>query len=378
MFSVNFKKYHFMKFRSILFIALSVILLASCQEQKGITINGNIENANNLKAYFDVKSLDNAVQSLANTDISGGKFSFNFPESLEPGIYRTRIGAKSIDLILNGTEKVIDISADLNGIQKFEYTVEGSPFSTTYQNNIKSLINKTSDLPTLFSEAVNNQDPLVGLATVLGSSQLNPAMYETYAKLSTKMQSEYPNSKLSSGFANLAQRMKKSYDMEQSKYRVKVGQQAPDIVMEDVNGKVRKLSDLKGQVVLLDFWASWCGPCRRANPKVVDTYHKYKDKGFTVFNVSLDGLDERTKSRYPKDQLPQQLKKQKQRWLDAIKKDNLVWDNHVSDLKKWDSAGAALYGVRSIPTTFLIDKDGNIAALNPNKNTLESAVSKLL
>ncbi|MBT8228830.1 MAG: TlpA family protein disulfide reductase, partial [Bacteroidia bacterium] len=158
---------------------------------------------------------------------------------------------------------------------------------------------------------------------------------------------------------------------------VQLGQPAPDIVLPDVDGKTRKLSDLKGSIVLLDFWASWCGPCRRANPHVVETYHKYKEQGFTVFSVSLDGLDARTKSRFPEAQLDEQMKKQKQRWLDAIAKDKLEWDWHVSDLKKWDSSGAATYGVRSIPTTFLIDRDGNIAALNP-RNNLEEEIKKII
>ena len=125
-------------------------------------------------------------------------------------------------------------------------------------------------------------------------------------------------------------------------FRTSEGSIAPELEFSDPDGKVRKLSDLRGKVVLIDFWASWCGPCRRENPHVRAMYEKYHDRGFEIFSVSLDN--------------------NKDRWKDAIAKDGLVWPNHVSDLKGWSSAAAKLYGVSSIPSTFLVDKDGRIIA----------------
>lgn len=125
-------------------------------------------------------------------------------------------------------------------------------------------------------------------------------------------------------------------------FRTSEGSIAPELEFQDPTGKVRKLSDLRGKVVLIDFWASWCGPCRKENPHVVSLYAKYRDRGFEVFSVSLD--------------------KNKASWTDAIAKDHLTWPNHVSDLKGWGSAAAKLYGVNSIPSTFLVDKDGRIIA----------------
>lgn len=135
------------------------------------------------------------------------------------------------------------------------------------------------------------------------------------------------------------------------------GNEAKEISLPNPDGEVMKLSDYRGKVVLLDFWASWCGPCRRENPNVVRLYEKYKDKGFEVFSVSLD----RTKDA----------------WVQAIEKDQLAWDGHVSDLKFWQSEAAKDYGVSSIPTTVLIDRDGKIIQANLRGPALEQALQEL-
>ena len=137
-----------------------------------------------------------------------------------------------------------------------------------------------------------------------------------------------------------------------------VGDEAPEIVLKDTAGRDVPLSSLRGKVVLLDFWASWCGPCRQENPNVVRTYGQYKDKGFTVYSVSLD--------------------RDRTAWINAIKKDQLAWPSHVSDLKFWQSAGAQLYRVNSIPATFLLDKSGKIVAKNLRGSKLEQELQKLL
>ena len=137
-----------------------------------------------------------------------------------------------------------------------------------------------------------------------------------------------------------------------------IGAMAPDLAFPDPEGKIRKLSDLRGKVVLLDFWASWCGPCRRESPNVRNVYAKYHDQGFEVFSVSLD--------------------RDANNWKKAIADDKLVWPNHVSDLKYWSSEAAAIYGVRSIPSMFLIDREGRIVAKDLRGAALENAVRELI
>ena len=137
-----------------------------------------------------------------------------------------------------------------------------------------------------------------------------------------------------------------------------VGEMAPEIELPNRDGKAEKLSSLRGKVVLIDFWASWCGPCRHENPTVVKAWNRFSSKGFTVFSVSLD--------------------QSKEKWLAAILKDGLLWENHVSDLKGWQSAGAAAYKVNSIPATFLVDKDGKIIGKNLRGTALEQKLEEVL
>ena len=139
--------------------------------------------------------------------------------------------------------------------------------------------------------------------------------------------------------------------------QVTIGQEAPEISLPNAAGNTITLSSLKGKIVLLDFWASWCGPCRAANPGIVKLYKKYKERGFEVYAVSLD--------------------ESKKKWINAIKRDKLTY-TQVIDVNVWESSVGLNYGLEAIPTNFLIDKTGKIVAIDLEGAALEKMIKSLL
>jgi len=279
----------------------------------------------------------------------------------------TITGSKSSALLSDFKDVIIPLQDSLSEIQTLYLSTTGDN-KLGYEALLISLIN---DINSAGLEFINsNSSDLSSLAAL---KTLNPEINGNSFKLVFKDLNE------TFGNTHTFQKQKLRYDKvlnprvipnqqppavktpnvkrtkKNNKYAV--GAEALDIVMSDPDGNTRRLSDLRGKVVLLDFWASWCGPCRRENPHVVHAYEKYNSQGFEVFSVSLDS--------------------DKSKWMRAIQQDGLVWDNHVSDLRGWKNAASQAYGISSIPHTMLIGKDGVIIQTHLRGIMLENELIKL-
>ena len=335
------------------------------------TIKGIITGfAENQKIFFDKKTLD-ATDVIGTTLLdANGNFELNTGIA-SPGIYRVRLGAKPVWMLLKGGETV-DLNATMDGYKIAEYSISGSLYNDEMKEWSEKLeASKIAD----YLKGATEAKPLLDLFLV---TQLDlAANIKLYKKVLEELTAAYPNDTYTKQFNSKVLSMEAKINAQP----ISVGAEAPEINLPNPDGKKIALSSLKGKVVLLDFWASWCRPCRMTNPHVVEMYDRYKKKGFDVFNVSLDGIDDkRADGAYQNN--PETIAKatevEKGKWRKAIKDDNLTWKNHVSELRSWSSPVAALYGVSSIPKTYLLDRKGIIRYENLRGQDLEDAIKVLL
>jgi len=359
-------------------ILSSLLLAAQMPQSKYFAINGTIKNATKgEKVYLELGGVQ-PVKVLDSTTLNDQKqFAFKRTELDEGTVYQINVAKRQRVVLLVEGGETLTITAD--GVEKGSATVTGSKNNEYYQRLMamnlemtekskkwqeeyaaaeqKKDSKKIAVIQQNFETASQNMVKTVkGLLPEMGTSMaalfatnfLNPeANFSTLDSLAKRFEKERPNMKQGQTFVGNIKRIR----------GVPVGEIAPEITLNNPEGAPVSLSSLRGKYVLIDFWASWCGPCRQENPNVVRVYNKFKDKGFTIYSVSLD-----------KDKMP---------WLKAIEKDSLTW-THVSDLKYWQSVAAQTYGVNGIPATFLLDKEGRVIAKNLRGEALEQKLAEVL
>lgn len=352
----------------------------------GGTIKGKLTNAENLKVFIEKSNMTGSNEIIGVAEIDGsGNFSVPMPQGLEAGIYRMRIGVQKMYLIFSGNESTVNVTGDVANFKKYGLKVSGSDASSEFFTMMSGFAAQTPTAEAAKTKLSAAKNPLVSAWAAYmmfpnqGGIPSIQAKHAVQKPALAKMQAQFPTANITKELAAAIQSESAQLAAQLAKQKIKVGEVAPDISMKSPDGKTYSLSDLKGKVVLLDFWASWCGPCRKANPHVVELYKKYNKQGFEVFSVSLDGIHAKVKARLKTQaDIDKQLANAKNKWKKAIKDDGLLWKYHVSDLKHWASVPAKIYGASSIPKTFLIGRDGKIKAINPRGAALEPALKKEL
>jgi len=362
--------------RKLLWIALTITALQACdQNNESYNIKVILEDAEG-----------KWVKLMTRVDRDYVTYDSAFVEAGSPAVLSLGVdGLNTMHLTVEDAEASIQLLVDNSN-----YTITGNLDSPVIKSDSKA----QNDLNAYNEKVRPITEKMNAMVTELrkGPNAENPEAFETlreaYFKLYEQQEdidsvyiAENPSSfatvlALRNTFymldteqldAALARLDPPLHEMEEYKYMygklermkaVAIGKKYTDFGLETPEGELLKVSDVhNGSVLLIDFWASWCGPCRRANPEVVEIYNSYHEQGFEIFGVSLD--------------------RDSASWVKAIADDQLTW-SHISDLKYWNSKGAELYGVRSIPHTVLIDREGIITAKNLHGEELREAIESLL
>lgn len=347
---------------------LSLLTLSQLSAQK-LAINGNLKN---IPEGTKVSLYDGmANKAVDSAKAMGGKFVLSAKVD-NPSIYVLVFavpGSQPTQIPVFVGNDQLSIQGDIKDAQSIQY--KGSPsqdiyqsFMTTLTPKIKSLFGdksmQSSPISASVKDSLNKQIELKETDltnTIINLLKANnQSAVSTLFLIQTTTMVPYIKDHVADLYALLDGPAKKGPFAEliekslQSASLGKIGTVLPEFKQNDVNGKSVSLSSLRGKYVLIDFWASWCGPCRAENPNVVKAFNAYKDKGFTVLGISLD--------------------QDKAKWLDAIKKDGLTW-THLSDLKYWNNEVAVQFGIQSIPANFLIDPKGVILGRDLRGEDLE-------